>query len=164
MPEKTDFQMVKQFCEKFGHISADAPQRPPEAVHKLRMRLMLEEMQEVIDSMTVSGQFKIVEIMKNNIFIARQMIDFIPEESLANFSMESLAKELADLLYVVHGTAAAFGIDMDRVFEEVHLSNMSKLDENGSPIYNEDGKVMKSENYTAPDMSIIWYKSEETVQ
>lgn len=65
---------------------------------------------------------------------------------------EELAKELADLLYVVYGAADAFGIPIDAVFREVHKSNMSKLGTDGKPVRREDGKVMKGPNYKAPDI------------
>lgn len=67
-------------------------------------------------------------------------------------SKENLIKELADLLYVIYGYAVTFGIDLDEAFKRVHESNMSKLDDNGKPIYREDGKVMKGPNYKKPDM------------
>lgn len=63
-----------------------------------------------------------------------------------------IADALADLAYVVVGAAVAFGIPLDRVFDEVHRSNMSKLGEDGKPIYREDGKVLKGPNYTPPDI------------
>lgn len=65
-----------------------------------------------------------------------------------------VAKELADLLYVVYGTADTFDIDIDRVFEEVHRSNMSKLVD-GKPLKRKDGKVLKGPNYTPPNLSFI---------
>jgi NTP pyrophosphatase (non-canonical NTP hydrolase) len=65
----------------------------------------------------------------------------------------SLAKELSDLIYVIYGTALVFDIDLDIAFEQVHLSNMSKLDENGEVIRRDDGKVLKGTNYFEPDMS-----------
>ena len=64
-----------------------------------------------------------------------------------------VADALADLLYVVYGAGHAFGIDLDKCFDEVQNSNMSKLGENGEPIYNESGKVMKGPNYFKPDLS-----------
>lgn len=64
-----------------------------------------------------------------------------------------LAKELSDLIYVIYGTALVFDIDLDIAFEQVHLSNMSKLDENGEVIRRDDGKVLKGTNYFEPDMS-----------
>lgn len=67
-----------------------------------------------------------------------------------------IAKELADLLYVVYGTAVSFGIDLDEVFDIVHRSNMTKLGEDGKPIYRDDGKILKSENYVPADLSEIF--------
>lgn len=65
---------------------------------------------------------------------------------------EGMAKELADLLYVVYGTADALDIPLEAVFQEVHRSNMSKLGEDGKPIYREDGKVLKGPNYRPADV------------
>ncbi len=64
-----------------------------------------------------------------------------------------VADALTDILYVTYGAGHAFGIDLDKCFEEVQKSNMSKLDKNGKPIYNENGKVMKGSNYFKPDLS-----------
>ena len=64
-----------------------------------------------------------------------------------------IADALTDILYVTYGAGHAFGIDLDKCFEEVQNSNMSKLDENGKPIYNDAGKVMKGPNYFKPDLS-----------
>lgn len=64
-----------------------------------------------------------------------------------------LAKELADVLYVVYGTAALFDIPIEKVFAEVHRSNMSKLDEDGKPVLRADGKVLKGPNYVEADIA-----------
>ena len=64
-----------------------------------------------------------------------------------------VADALTDILYVTYGAGHAFGINLDKCFEEVQNSNMSKLDLNGKPIYNEKGKVMKGPNYFKPDLS-----------
>lgn len=69
--------------------------------------------------------------------------------------LRNLAKELTDLLYVVYGAGQAFGIDLDKCFEEVHNSNLSKLGNDGRPVYRDDGKVVKGPNYMAPDMRKI---------
>lgn len=79
-------------------------------------------------------------------------------EALINDDLVETADALADILYVVYGTAAAFGIGIDEVFSEVHDSNMSKLDENGQPIYSELGKVMKGPYYFEPKISTILLK------
>ena len=69
-----------------------------------------------------------------------------------------ILKELTDLLYVCYWTGAKLGVDMDKAFDIVHQSNLSKLDpETGKPIYREDGKVLKGPNYKAPDMSILLF-------
>lgn len=66
-------------------------------------------------------------------------------------------KELADLIYVVAGTAVEMGGDLDAVLNEVHKSNMSKLDEDGKPIFREDGKVLKGPNYIEPDVQGVLF-------
>ena len=86
-------------------------------------------------------------------------IDLIKEEleeltdAMHNKDLLEVADALTDILYVTYGAGHAFGIDLDKCFEEVQNSNMSKLDENGKPIYNESGKVMKGSNYFKPDLS-----------
>ena len=75
------------------------------------------------------------------------------KEAMNNNDLVEVADALTDILYVTYGAGHAFGIDLDKCFEEVQNSNMSKLDENGKPIYNESGKVMKGPNYFKPDLS-----------
>ncbi len=85
--------------------------------------------------------------------------DLIKEElDELKVAMESkdlleVADALTDILYVTYGAGHAFGIDLDKCFKEVQNSNMSKLDENGRPIYNEKGKVMKGPKYFKPDLN-----------
>ena len=74
-------------------------------------------------------------------------------EAMNNKDLLEVADALTDILYVTYGAGHAFGINLDKCFEEVQNSNMSKLDENGKPIYNEHGKVMKGPNYFKPDLS-----------
>ena len=73
-------------------------------------------------------------------------------EAIKNKDIIEVADALTDILYVTYGAGHAFGIDLDKCFHEVQNSNMSKLDENGSPIYNKDGKVMKGPKYFKPDL------------
>ena len=86
-------------------------------------------------------------------------LDLIREEleelkvALNNKDIKEVADALTDILYVTYGAGHAFGIDLDKCFEEVQNSNMSKLDKNGKPIYNENGKVMKGPNYFKPDLN-----------
>ena len=91
--------------------------------------------------------------------INKLRIDLIKEEltelteAMNNKDLLEVADALTDILYVTYGAGHAFGIDLDKCFEEVQNSNMSKLDENRRPIYNEAGKVMKGPNYFKPDLS-----------
>ena len=74
-------------------------------------------------------------------------------EAMKNNDLLEVADALTDILYVTYGAGHAFGIDLDKCFDEVQNSNMSKLDANGEPIYNESGKVMKGPNYFKPNLS-----------
>jgi predicted HAD superfamily Cof-like phosphohydrolase len=74
-------------------------------------------------------------------------------EAIKNKDLLEVADALTDILYVTYGAGHAFGIDLDKCFEEVQNSNMSKLDEKEKPIYNEAGKVMKGPKYFKPDLS-----------
>lgn len=66
-----------------------------------------------------------------------------------------VADALADIVYVAYGTALVYGIDLDAVVAEVHRSNMTKLGENGEPLYRQDGKVMKGPNYEPPRIAEV---------
>ena len=74
------------------------------------------------------------------------------KQALNNKDLLEVADALTDILYVTYGAGHAFGIDLDKCFDEVQKSNMSKLDEYGEPIYNEVGKVMKGPKYFKPDL------------
>ena len=75
------------------------------------------------------------------------------KEAIDNKDIKEVADALTDILYVTYGAGHAFGINLDKCFEEVQNSNMSKLDLNGQPIYNGNGKVMKGPNYFKPNLS-----------
>ena len=75
------------------------------------------------------------------------------EQSLKDKNLEEVADSLTDILYVTYGAGHAFGIDLDKCFDEVQRSNMSKLGADGKPIYNKDGKVMKGPKYFKPNFS-----------
>jgi len=75
------------------------------------------------------------------------------KEAMENKDLLEVADALTDILYVTYGAGHAFGIDLDKCFEEVQSSNMSKLSEDGKPIYNEFGKVMKGPKYFKPDLT-----------
>jgi predicted HAD superfamily Cof-like phosphohydrolase len=75
------------------------------------------------------------------------------KEAVNNKDINEIADALTDILYVTYGAGHAYGINLDKCFDEVQNSNMSKLGEDGKPIYNESGKVMKGPNYFKPDLS-----------
>ena len=75
------------------------------------------------------------------------------KEAIENKDIKEVADALTDILYVTYGAGHAFGINLDRCFEEVQNSNMSKLGSDGKPIYNENGKVMKGPHYFKPDLA-----------
>ena len=92
---------------------------------------------------------------KNNklrIDLIKEELDEL-QEAMKNNDLLEVADALTDILYVTYGAGHAFGIDLDKCFDEVQNSNMSKLGENGEPIYNDSGKVMKGPNYFKPNLS-----------
>ena len=74
-------------------------------------------------------------------------------DAIKNQDLKETIDALTDILYVTYGAGHAFGVNLDNCFEEVQKSNMSKLDNDGKPIYNEQGKVMKGPNYFKPNLS-----------
>ena len=75
------------------------------------------------------------------------------KQAISEKNLTEVADALTDILYVTYGAGHAFGIDLDKCFDEVQNSNMSKLGKDGKPIFNEFGKVMKGPNYFKPDLS-----------
>ena len=108
--------------------------------------------------MHVFGQEVKVKAKFPNEKIIKLRYELIHEE-LAEFkrameakNLKEIADALTDILYVTYGAGHAYGIDLDKCFSEVQRSNMSKLGENGKPIYNEKGKVMKGPKYFEPNL------------
>ena len=119
----TNANKVRQFMEAFGQEVKKEPEWADEDTTNLRVDLIDEEFNELKQAVySYDG------------------------------TMEDVADALCDILYVTYGMAHAFGIDIDECFREVHVSNMSKLGEDGKPIYNEKGKVMKGPKYSAPNL------------
>jgi len=79
------------------------------------------------------------------------------KEALKTRDIVEVADALTDLLYVIYGAGHSFGIDLNDCFDEVHRSNMSKLGEDGRPIYREDGKVLKGPDYWPPDLESVLF-------
>ncbi len=98
------------------------------------------------------ASFSTEKINKLRIDLIREELEEL-SEAMKNKDLLEVADALTDILYVTYGAGHAFGINLDKCFEEVQNSNMSKLDDDGKPIYNEFGKVMKGPNYFKPDLS-----------
>ena len=96
--------------------------------------------------------FSTKKINQLRISLIQEELDEL-KEAMTNNDLLEVADALTDLLYVTYGAGHAFGIDLDKCFDEAQNSNMSKLGEDGKPIYNELGKVMKGPNYFKPDLS-----------
>ena len=99
-----------------------------------------------------SPSFSTDKINKLRISLIKEELDELIE-AMNKKDLVELADALTDILYVTYGAGHAFGVNLDKCFEEVQNSNMSKLDYNGRPIYNDKGKVMKGPNYFKPDLS-----------
>ena len=97
------------------------------------------------------AEFPSEKIIKLRLNLIQEELDEF-DQALKNKNLKEVADALTDILYVTYGAGHAFGIDLDKCFEEVQRSNMSKLGEDGKPIYNEKGKVMKGPKYFQPDL------------
>ena len=117
------YESVKEFQEAFGQTPS---------IHR-RVKLIKEEYKELMEAIPLSLVFSY--------------------SSVEPMPSDKIKKEAADLLYVLTGLFVDYGWDMDAIFDKVHESNMSKLGDDGKPIYREDGKVLKSSNYKEPDLS-----------
>ena len=91
------------------------------------------------------------KILKLRIDLIQEELDEL-KEAIENKDIVEVADALTDILYVTYGAGHSFGVNLDDCFSEVQRSNMSKLDENGKPIFNESGKVLKGPNYFKPDL------------
>jgi len=124
----TNFEKVKDFMKIMGQEVKDEPTWLDEETTELRENLIREEVDEFEEAVSLHG-----------------------------FTLPDVAKELADILYVTYGAAAAYGIDLDKVFNAVHESNLTKLDGHGRPVYNDAGKVVKGPRYKKPDIEKVLY-------
>ncbi len=131
----TQDDMVLEFHDAFNHpINVD----PSNEEINLRKSLIDEEATEAYQEFV-------------NLLNPREVtIPLLAQERKE--TLAALTKELADILYVVWGTAISFGLPLEEVFRRVHESNMSKLGDDGKPIYREDGKVLKGPNYKPVDL------------
>ena len=120
---------------------------------------MMTNFKKVQEFMEIFGQEVKLKPSLSSEKINKLRFDLIKEEldelkeAMDNNNLLEVTDALTDILYVTYGAGHAFGIDLDSCFQEVQNSNMSKLGEDGKPIYNDAGKVMKGPNYFKPDLS-----------
>lgn len=129
----SNFDMVREFNSKFGVPVMWEGWPPTGDMIKLRWSLLNEEYEELWQELFDYEDGKVVPALE-------------PDK-------EKVAKEIADMLYIIYSMADVFGIPIDKVFEEVHSSNMSKLGPDDRPVRREDGKIIKGPNYKEPDLS-----------
>ena len=127
---KTNALKVKEFMKVFGQEVKEEPKFPNDNTVNARIDLIHEEFDE----------------LKQAIY---------SDKARNEGTLVAIADALTDILYVTYGMAHSFGIDIDECFRTVHVSNMSKLDEDGKPIYRDDGKVLKGPNYRPPNLKEI---------
>ena len=153
------FTDVKHFMSTFGQATPAQPTVPAVDIVKLRLRLIIEEFEELFDAVTITGydEHPVLDVAKKSFLSLNNCIKALEAQDFDVDMIES-ADAFTDLDYVVQGGGIAFGIDLDKCFEEVHSSNMSKLDANGKPIRNAEGKVQKSELYRKPDLKSVLIK------
>ena len=99
----------------------------------------------------IKAEFPSEKIIKLRYNLIKEELDEF-DQALKNKDIKEVADALTDILYVTYGAGHAFGIDLDKCFDEVQRSNMSKLGKDGKPIYNDQGKVMKGPKYFQPDL------------
>ena len=126
----------------------------PDTTHKTRLSSQAQEFREAYQVLN-SNQLQVRSRQRN--LITEEFKEFLEAEATLYLSSskvrEDCLKELADLVYVCYQYAVNMGWDLDEAMFRVHQSNMSKLDENGNPIYREDGKVLKGPNYKPPNLA-----------
>jgi predicted HAD superfamily Cof-like phosphohydrolase len=148
---------VREFHSAFGHPVNDTPQIPPLASRILSVKLVIEEALEyaeasAVDVFVVADDVDGVEIMLN--LCERDELIF-EESTRLKPDINEAADALGDLRVVIDGGNLRWGLPQEEILYEVHRSNMSKLGEDGKPIYREDGKILKGPNFTPPDIKGI---------
>ncbi len=116
--------------------------------------MVKEFMKKFKQEVQLKPKFPEKKIVKLRIDLIKEELSEL-EEAIKENNLEEIADALTDILYVTYGAGHAFGIDLDKCFEEVQNSNMSKLDKNGKPIYDNNGKVMKGPFYFKPNFKKI---------
>ena len=114
-----------------------------------KVKTFMETFGQEVKNKASFGSNKINQLRYN---LIKEELDEL-KQAIDNKDLLEVADALTDILYVTYGAGHAFGINLDKCFEEVQNSNMSKLDDNGKPIYNDAGKVMKGPKYFKPNLN-----------
>lgn len=151
--KKTGFEHVREFHEKFGHPVHQQPNIPETKIVKLRLALILEEFIELTEACVNLD----TENSKTALSLLTKAEEALKHLSDADMDVDlvEVADALTDINYVTYGAGHCFGVDLDACMQEVQRSNMSKLGEDGKPIYNEQGKIMKGPHYSQPDLAAV---------
>ncbi len=137
------YTRVKEFHETFGHPVSETPVVPDDGRVMLRLELIREEFCELLEASGFKDAAQEIRAVYLN-----------PDEDYSP-DIVGIADALGDLDYVVNGSALEHGIPLPAVTAEIHRSNMTKLGPDGKPIYREDGKVMKGEDYEPPQLEAV---------
>lgn len=144
------YQKVVNFHRIYNQpVRATSNQVIPREEVELRMKLIAEEFTELADAAGFGASIAVWDKLSDKSLISKYNTKVKPNIK-PSYNAVEVADGLADLLYVTYGAAASFGIPISLVFDEVHASNLSKLDKNGHPIVRDDGKILKSENFFVP--------------
>jgi predicted HAD superfamily Cof-like phosphohydrolase len=141
---------VREFHQAFGHPVAEKPTGGDKALRELRIKLIAEELGELCEALGVDLTLKAGPWSAhtgNNECKVSCVVDAV--------DLVEAADALGDLDYVIQGANLVFGFPSMEIFQEIHRSNMSKLGDDGKPIYREDGKIMKGPNYFKPDIKKV---------
>lgn len=149
---QTPFEKVGEFHRTFGHPVNEAPVVPEDARIRLRLSLIGEEFGELIEAVT--GETQQAKLVRQ---LAENLLDQISKLEGDDFDVDLIetADALTDITVVTNGSGHEFGLNLDATGDEVHSSNMSKLGQDGKPIYDERGKIMKGPNYFKPNLAKV---------
>lgn len=140
---KTREDVVKEFHEKFKH-QIDHNLGDDIVLLQLRLKLIKEEVNELEKDVVQ------IECLKRLIPLSENEDEKKEHEQKLRSVKVNFLRELADIQYLISGAAVTFGLNLEEAFKRIHESNMSKLGEDGNPIFREDGKVLKGPNFRAP--------------
>lgn len=145
--------LVEEFHLAFRGPIAAHPMIPSLEVRKLRAKLIIEELGEYLEATGFKGLY--------GDYCIKELMDYVAdthERSETKVNIIEAADALADIDYVVAGANLAFGFPAYEIIKHVHESNMSKLGEDGQPMFRADGKILKGPNYFKPDIASILAK------